>query len=124
MRLNAANYISFSNTAQFIMAQNGNQYGVYDFENERGYNYTTSQPMDAPAINAFWMDGSRMTYVSGGKTFIFDYDYTNQQFLSSASSSYLPAFSSNYKFVYTMSPGATAPQINLTETSLRTPEDN
>ena len=124
MRVNAANYISFSNTAQFIMAQNGNQYGVYDFENERGYNYTTSQPMDAPATNAFWMDGSRLTYVSGGKTFIFDYDYTNQQFLSSASSSYLPAFSSNYKFVYTMSPGATSPQINLTETSLRTPEDN
>lgn len=122
-RVNAANYISFSNSAQFIVAQNGNQYGVYDFENEKGYNYTTSQPMDSPAVNATWMDGSRLTYVSGGKTFIFDYDYTNQHVLSPASSNYLPAFSSDYKFVYTLSPGVTAPQTNLTQTSLRTPAD-
>ena len=123
LRVNAPNYISFSNNAQFIMAQNGNQYAVYDFENEKGYNYATSQPMDSPAASATWMDGSRLTYVSNGKTFIFDYDYTNPQFLSPASSNYLPAFSSDYKFVYTMSLGAPAPQINLTQTSLRTQAD-
>lgn len=123
LRVNAANYISFSNSAQFIMAQNGNQYGVYDFENERVYNYTTSQPMDSPAVNATWMDGSRLSYVSGGKTFIFDYDYTNPQFLSAASGNYLPAFSPDYKSVYTLSPAAVVAQINLLETSLRTAPD-
>ena len=123
LRVNAASYMSFSNSAQFIMAQNGNQYGVYDFENERVYNYTTSQPMDSPAVNATWMDGSRLSYVSGGKTFIFDYDYTNPQFLSPAGSNYLPAFSPNYKAVYTFRPAAIPAQINLVETSLRTVAD-
>jgi hypothetical protein len=122
LRVNAPNYLSFSNSAQFIMAQNGSQYGVYDFENKRGYNYTAAEPLDAPATHATWMDGNRLTYVSNGQTLIFDFDHTNPQKLQSASSAYLPAFSPDYKFVYTLR-GATAPQIDLMQTSLRTAAD-
>jgi hypothetical protein len=117
------NYLSFSTNAQFIMAENGNQFGVYDIENTKGYNYITPQSLDPPQTHATWMDGDRLTYVSDGKLIMFDYDDTNQQTLISASSTYLPAFTPNYKFVYTLTPAPAAGQIDLTQTSLLIPTD-
>lgn len=96
------NYVKFSSSAQFVMAENGNRFALYDAENNKGYNYITKQPIDAPQQNATWMDGHRLTYVSQGKLFVFDYDYNNQQILSPANSSYLPAFSSDFKNLYTV----------------------
>lgn len=122
LRVTNPNYLSFSHSAQFVMVQNGNHYGVYDAENERGYNYTASEPIDAPATHATWMDGNRLTYVSGGRTLIFDYDHNNAQFLLPASSNYLPAFSPDYKFVYTFRSGAQS-QMDLMQTSLRSKAD-
>lgn len=122
LRVNEPNYLSFSNSAQFVMVQKGDHYGVYDVENERGYNYVATEPLDAPATHATWMDGNRLTYVSGGRTLIFDYDHNNPQFLLPASSSYLPAFSPDYKFVYTFRSGV-APQMDLMQVSLRSKAD-
>ena len=101
LRVKNPNYVKFSASAQFVMAQNGNQFAIYDAENDKGYNFTTKQPIDAPQVHANWMDGHRLTYVSQGKLFVFDYDYQNQQILNPASSSYLPAFSSDFKNLYT-----------------------
>lgn len=120
------NYVSFSTSTQFIMAENGNQFGVYDIENKKGYNYTTAQPIDAPQAHATWMDGNRMTYVSQGQLLMFDYDDTNQQLLMPAGSAYLPAFAPNFKFVYSLAPAAVTPtsppgQTNLNQTSLLVP---
>jgi hypothetical protein len=123
LHVSRPSYISFSTSAQFVMIENGNQFGVYDLENERGYNYSTPQPVDPPQAHATWMDGNRLTYVSGGKLIVFDYDDTNQQSLVPASSSYLPAFTPNYKFVYTLAPAPAAGQIELTQTSLLIPAD-
>lgn len=122
LRVNEPNYLSFSNSAQFVMVQNGNHYGVYDAENERGYNYVATEPIDPPATHATWMDGHRLTYVSGGRTLIFDYDHKNPQFLLSASSNYLPAFSPDYKFVYTFRSGVPQ-QMDLMQVSLRSKAD-
>lgn len=115
------NYVKFSASAQFVMAENGNQFALYDAENDKGYNYTTKQAMDAPQQHATWMDGHRLTYVSQGKIFVFDYDYNNQQLLNPASSSYLPAFSSDFKFLYTIVNTPTG--LNLSQTSLLTKAD-
>lgn len=122
LRVTEPTHISFSDSAQFVAAQNGSYYGVYDIENERGYNYAATEPMDAPVTYATWMDGNRLTYVSGGRTLIFDYDHKNPQFLMPANSSYLPAFSPDYKFVYTFRNGA-QPQLDLMQVSLRTQAD-
>jgi hypothetical protein len=120
-------YVSFSNSAQFIMAESGNQFGVYDIENEKGYNYKTAQPIDKPQLHASWMDGNRLNYVSGGRLLIFDYDDTNQQLLVAANPAYLPAFSPDYKFLYTLAPnvsaGAKSGQTDLNQTSLLIPAD-
>ena len=121
------NYVSFSNNAQFIMAESGNHFGVYDIENKKGYNYTTPQPIDKPQVHAAWIDGFRMTYVSRGQLLMFDYDDTNQQSLTAANPAYLPAFAPNFKFVYTLAPNtATAHvpgQTNLNQASLLTSAD-
>lgn len=123
LRVDQVNFVSFSPTAQYIMAENGNKFAVYDIENEVGYSYTTKEPIDTPQTNASWMDGNRLLYISGGKLTVFDYDYINLHQLMSASSSYVPAFSPDYKFVYSIAPSNNAGQLDFTQTSLRIAAD-
>ena len=122
LRVDGVNFVSFSPTAQFIMAENGNNFGVYDIFNKAGYRYTTKSTVDPPQIHSVWMDGNRLTYVSNGRLIVFDFDNTNLQQLMPASSNFLPAFSPDYKFVYSLAPG-TAVQTDFTQTSLRIPAD-
>ncbi len=124
LHVDAPDYLSFSDNAQFITVEHGTQFGVYDIENSRGYSYVAAHPIDTPQAHATWMDGDRLTYVSSGKILIFDYDSTNQQTLVTASSSYVPAFSPSYKNVYELAPSTTAPgQFDLMQTFLLTPRD-
>lgn len=117
------NYLSFSDNAQFILAENTTEFGVYDIENKEVYHYKSPYTLDPPQIHAGWMDGDRLTYVSGGKLVIFDYDNTNRQMLVSADSHYVPAFTPDYKFFYTLSPNSVPGQLDLNKTSLLTPAD-
>lgn len=125
LHVNQPNYVSFSTSTQFIMLENGTRFGVYDIENTKGYNYNTaSLPLDAPQPHATWMDGNRLTYVSGGKVAVFDYDGTNRHALVPASPAYLPAFAPDYKFLYTLAQANTAGgQTVLDQTSLLSPAD-
>jgi len=127
LHVHRPNHVSFSTNAQFIMAENGNQFGVYDIENEKGYNFVTKQPIDKPQKHAAWMDGYRLTYVSRGRLLMFDYDDTNQQPLVAADPAYLPALAPDSKFLYALAPDKTAAarpsQVNLNQTSLLTPAD-
>ncbi|HEY4964039.1 MAG TPA: PEGA domain-containing protein [Candidatus Saccharimonadales bacterium] len=96
------NYLSFSNNAQFIVAEGGQQFGVYDIQNGHGYNYTSTLPLDSPQVHATWMDGDRLTYISNSKVVIFDYDHNYQQTLAASAPQYLPFFDPNYKFMYNL----------------------
>lgn len=117
-------YLSFSDNAQFIVAENGTNFAVYDIQNAKAYSYTTHLPLDAPQISASWMDGDRLVYVSGGKLVVFDYDGTNKQTLMSADGSYLPAFSANYHYVFSMANNPTdASKVDLDQTPLLTSAD-
>lgn len=121
--------VSFSNNARFIAVQ-GQQIAVYDAETDRGYMYNTTEPRDAPSLPVEWMDGFRLTYVSAGKTFVFDFDNTNRVSLVSADSAYRPFFADESKRLYTIAlqptkgtDGKESIQYTLTTTSLRTPAD-
>jgi hypothetical protein len=114
-------YVSFSNNAQFIMAEGGTDFGVYDIENQVGFNYISKLPLDVPQTHAAWMDGDRLTYVSGGKLVEFDYDNTNKHTLMPASAAYLPAFAPDYADIYVLAPAASG--VELTQTSLLTAAD-
>lgn len=116
-------YLSFSSNAQFIVAEGGQRFGVYDIENQMGYNYTNSAPIDAPQTHAVWMDGHRLSYVSGGKLLVFDYDNTNARLLMPAVSSYVPFFTPDYKLVQVFAPAPAPDQFVLNQVSLRSPAD-
>lgn len=115
-------YVSFSSNTQFVMIQNGKGFAVYDIEYDNGYVYNARQPLDAPQTNATWMDGNRLSYVSDGKHVIFDYDYQNSRILSDATAAYKPFFAPDYRYSYTLAPGAES-SVNLTQTGLRTPSE-
>jgi hypothetical protein len=117
LHVDQVNYLSFSASAQFIMAENGSRFGVYDIENTVGFNYTAPAPLDPPQSHATWMDGNRLVYVSGGRLNVFDYDNLNRHALVAADANYLPAFTPDYKAVYLLSPAAGG-QYELARTSL------
>ena len=115
------NYLGFSSNAQFIVVENGQNFGVYDIEYKHGFNYTTTQPLDAPQTHASWMDGDRLDYVSGGKLLVFDYDHRNKQTLLTAAPAFLPFFAPDYQHLYVIAPGTAAGQLSLTQTALLIP---
>lgn len=119
-RLQIANpsFLGFSSNAQFLLAENGQSFVVYDFENMAQYRYTAAEPLDAPQTHAAWMDGDRLAYVSGGKLEVFDYDYRNRQSLVAANSSFLPFFAPDYSYLYTLRPASGAAKPALTSTPL------
>jgi len=116
-------YAAFSASAQFVLIENGSQFSVYDAQYDRGYRFDTKLPLDTPQQHASWMDSNRITYVSGGKVRIMDFDGTNQQTLVDANAAFAQFFSPDYKYLDTLSPQAAANQTSFVSTPLRTPAD-
>ncbi len=122
MRMNAPNKLQFSSNTEFVMIENGTSFVDFDAETDKGYRFTSKYPVDPPATAAAWMDGQRLTYVSGGKVVVYDYDNINDRALSVSSPNYTPFFDREYKNLYTLAPVASGGMI-LTTTSLLTPAD-
>lgn len=124
LRVNNPDYLSFSDNAQFVMAERASEFAVYDIENKQVYHYNSLHRLDKPQTHAGWMDGDRLVFTSAGKLFMSDYDNANRQVLVASSGRYLPAFTPDYKSVYTLAP-ATAGHghFSLYRTPLLTPAD-
>lgn len=122
LRLDAPTSVSFSANAQFVMAQNGETFHLYDLDKERSYRYRAHYPLDPPQSKALWMDGNRITYVSGGKQVVFDYDNINRRSLVDASPTYLSAFDREYRFLYSFTTQENG-SLTLSATPLRTEAD-
>lgn len=124
LRLNAPNFVSFSNNTQYLMAENGNNFSVYDAEYDKTYTYSfPKQPLDAPQEHASWMDGNRLLYVSNGKVFVFDYDQTNRRSLNAATPAFIPAFAPDYRRLFTLTAPDASGASKMTQTWLRTTAD-
>jgi len=126
LKVATPNYLAFSSNTEFIATQNGTNFADYDAETDKGYNFISKYPLDPPAVHGTWMDGHRLSYVSGGKLVIFDYDNINAQAIVPASPNYLAMFNRNYGYVYTFVSSVNAdgqPATTLTGTSLRIPAD-
>jgi hypothetical protein len=122
-RLNQLDHIAVSANTRFISVQGGSEFAVYDAEHDRRYQYDTKLAL-AKGQKAEWMDGHRLTAVSGGKLYAWDYDGINMQGLVNAYPGFIPFFDRDYDFLYTLAPSAkTAGQSALTKTPVRTPED-
>jgi PEGA domain len=122
LRVDKPTHVSFSANTQYIMAQNAQTVHVYDTEYNRNYRYALTSPLDAPQKHVSWMDGNRLSYVSGGKQIMFDYDNINARTLVSASSTFLTGFDQEYRYMYTYNPD-TKGGLTLSDTPLRTTAD-
>jgi hypothetical protein len=116
--LQHVSYLSFSSNTQFLLAESGQDFAVYDFEDIAQYRYKATQPIDQPQLHATWMDGDRLVYVSNGKTVVFDYDYRNQQTLQAASAVFVSYFAPDYSYVYSLAPANAAGKNALNSTAL------
>jgi hypothetical protein len=125
MKISAANYLEFSTNAQFIVAENGDDFTVYDVENANGYAYTLLQPLMA-GQHATWMDGDRLMLTSNDHAVIFDYDHANLQTLQAAISQTVPMFDPSFHYMYSLSDaplvaGEASPAVNFTSTPMLVP---
>lgn len=122
LAVKGVNYLSFSTGKQYIMAENGSQFGVYDISNDHGYNFTSKYPIDADQGHAEWMDKSRISYVSNSKVVIFEYDYNYNQVLNKGYSSFQTVFDSNDDYFYKLVQESNG-TIDFYKTSFYTPAD-
>jgi len=118
LRIAHPSYLSFSADSQFLMAENGQDFAVYDLENIAQYHYRATQPIDGPQTHAAWMDNARLMYVSDGKLVVFDYDYHNEQSLVTADASFSPFFSADLAHLYALRPASADTKPALTSTLL------
>lgn len=123
LKVPGVDYAAFSTSDRFIMAEHGTQFAVYDAENDKGYAYTLNSPLDAPQEHATWMDEARIVLTSNGKTTLFDFDDANKRTLLTANASYLPFFSTDYKYLYTLTPATATGDASLQQIPLRTTND-
>jgi hypothetical protein len=107
-------YVSFSNNARFVMAENGDHFAVYDAETKKGYAYQIKTPLDATQTHATWMDGFRLSVTSGAKVQVFEFDGANPQTLVANDPAFIPFFDRNYGFVYTLTPADALTSTALT----------
>lgn len=119
----APDFLAFSDNAQYLMVENGQNFAVYDAELSQTYHYKLSDVMDNPATHAIWMDGDRLTYPSGGKLLVFDADQTNRRKLMPTTAGFLPAFAPDYKRVINIAPVAPSGGYQVQYTWLRTTAD-
>jgi hypothetical protein len=94
-------FISFSDNARFIMAQNANNFAVYDGELKTTYRYSLVNKI-AETQEVKWMDGHRLKFVDSFKGYIVEFDGTNQQELitSLPNNSFNMFFDRDYEFVF------------------------
>lgn len=103
LRVDAPQYLGFSQNARMIGLQGRQNFAVYDAETERQYAYKLPNPL-AKGVRAEWMDGHRYAVVSEGKTLVFDYDGINIQALTNVSPRHRPYFDRDYEALYTIGP--------------------
>ncbi|HSX29209.1 MAG TPA: PEGA domain-containing protein [Candidatus Saccharimonadales bacterium] len=118
LKVDSPTYISYSPNKRMFMAENGDQFAVYDAETDKGYAYKMDMSLDEPIPHASWMDGYRLNIVSGGKLVAFDFDGSNMRKLAAANPALLPGYDSSYRYMYTVNT-----EHDLINTALLTPED-
>lgn len=123
LRVTAPNYVSFSSNTRFVMIENATSFAVYDAETDESYTYATSQPLDTGLTHASWMDGHRITYTTGGKQVLFDFDNLNFQTLVANNAAFPPFYDRDYRYLYTIPAAAQNSQTAFTITPLLTEAD-
>ncbi len=105
MRVQNPTNVSFSTNSQFVLAENGQTCVVYDAENIEVKRFTLERTLDALQPKVQWMDGHRLTYISGGKVIVVEYDNQNAVELQASLPQFVPYFSADYDYSFALAPG-------------------
>jgi len=103
MRIDNPEDVSFSANTQFIAAQSGKKFAVYDAEEDVQYRYEIDENIDT-SKPIEWMDGHRLITTLDGSVFIFDFDGINKQTLMPTAVADVPIiFDRDYRIAYNIS---------------------
>jgi len=102
LRVTNPNYLSFSDNAQFIVAEDNQNFAIYNELSGFSYRYRINYPLQSPQLHASWMNGDQLVYISNNHLIVFDYNDQNLHVLEPASSNFLPFFSTNYNYIFTL----------------------
>lgn len=109
--------IAFSDNAQFLVAQSGQNFAVYDAEADNQYRYETEDEFDE-TDSVTWMDGYRLHGSVDGRVMVFDFDGSNKQMLSSTIADKPIMFDSDYDNLLTLRFNQNQESFILTQTAL------
>jgi hypothetical protein len=117
--------LSFATNSRFVLARDGQHFGVYDAEADRTFHYSIKEPIDK-TDEVYWMDGHRIIFVSEKTAYYMEFDGKNKQQLvsSQASSDKTVFFDRDYVYMYNIV-DSTAPKgtTMLTKTAFRYEQD-
>jgi hypothetical protein len=118
--LPGASKLKFSNNARFIGVESGQNFAIYDMENQEKYEYGLDGQL---AADMNWMDGNRFIGSSDGNVLVMDFDGTNKHVLSSTSLTSGGFFSSNYNHLLTIASSGDNKAFLLKDIDMRAGSD-
>ncbi len=119
LRVASPKFVSFSNSTQFITAQSGNKLIVYDVEADRQFRINLTHEIPETSKVA-WMDGFRFAFVDKEKSYMIDFDGSNEQPIVPALVAGGPYFAPDFRTVFSLAPSLVVNgRFALTQTSLQ-----
>lgn len=111
--------LSFSTNTRFVGIQSGPTFAVYDFEDNRRFNFTAPGTVAADQF-ATWMDGHRLMLNQDSSVVVVEFDGSNRRVLSSILPGMLPYFDRDYERLFTLAPLKADPaKSEMLRTSLK-----
>ncbi|MDX1765906.1 MAG: PEGA domain-containing protein, partial [Candidatus Saccharimonadales bacterium] len=103
IQLAEAKFLSFSGNGRFVMAQSGNSFALYDFDEERRHTFKTDISLSGDEVK--WFDGHRLTLVDKDNVaYLSEFDGTNVVKIGAIDSSINLIYNSGQKFIYSVAP--------------------
>ncbi len=97
-------WLYFSNSGRFVVAQSGSNLSVYDLERKQNFQFTIpNNPVYTLDHHLKWLDDFHFISDAGGTLTIFEYDGTNIEAIGSASQGYDTSLSDNGKRLFSFS---------------------
>lgn len=106
LRIDQLQTLTFSDNGRFLLLASGQNCTVYDAELAAVRRYAVAHPLDSPQTAVTWLDGYRLSYVSGSVLNVLDYDDQNAVELQGALASYPTFFSNDGKYLLSFTAGA------------------
>lgn len=94
-------WLYFSNSGRFVVAQNGSNLSVYDLERRQNFVFTIpDNPVYKMDHHLKWLDDFHLVSDAGGVLTIFEYDGTNIETIGSVTEGYDVSLSDNGKRLF------------------------